>query len=137
MNNSNQNDIKELQNKLVYQNKNAWIEGKKDFKQKTMDFCEGYKDFLNKAKTEREFVDETKELVENKGFVNFDKLIDSNTKLEPGMKVYREIYNKSLVMAVIGNEGLEKGVNIVGAHIDSPRLDLKPEPLYETRIWLL
>ena len=90
-------------------------------------YAEGYKDFLDRAKTEREAVETAIELAKNNGFVEFDR----NKKYNAGDKVYFNNRGKSLALAVIGSESVESGVNISAAHIDSPRLDLKPNPLYE------
>lgn len=91
------------------------------------EFCESYKKFLDRSKTEREFVKSALELAKEKGFVEYDY----NKKYNPGDKVYYINRNKAMVLAVIGKNGTENGVRIAAAHIDSPRLDLKPNPLYE------
>ena len=90
-------------------------------------YAEGYKDFLDRAKTEREAVETAIELAKNKGFAEFDR----NKKYKAGDKIFINNRGKSLALAVIGREAVESGVNISAAHIDSPRLDLKPNPLYE------
>ena len=90
-------------------------------------YAEGYKDFLDRAKTEREAVETAIELAKNNGFVEFDR----NKKYNAGDKIFINNRGKSLALAVIGREAVESGVNISAAHIDSPRLDLKPNPLYE------
>ena len=90
-------------------------------------YCEGYKSFLNEGKTERECVQETIRLAEAAGFRAYTR----GEKLKSGDKIYRVNRNKAIFLAVIGSEGLNEGVQIGGAHIDSPRLDLKPMPLYE------
>ena len=90
-------------------------------------FSNGYMNFLNKAKIEREFVISAKEMAEQNGFRDITKC----EFLKPGDKVYYINRDKSMYLAVIGTEKLENGLQIVGAHIDSPRLDLKPNPLYE------
>lgn len=90
-------------------------------------FCEGYKDFLNAAKTERESVDFAVEAAEKAGFVPFDP----QGHYAPGDKVYYNNRGKSICLAVIGKKGTKEGVRIVAAHIDNPRVDLKPLPLYE------
>lgn len=90
-------------------------------------YAEGYKDFLDRAKTEREAVETAIELAKNNGFVEFDR----NKKYKAGDKIFINNRGKSLALAVIGREAVESGVNISAAHIDSPRLDLKPNPLYE------
>lgn len=120
-----------LSEKLLLKADNAWEKISDEEFKLTFDLSERYKSFLNKAKTEREFVDETKKLADSKGYIAIEDLINSRTKLKPGMKVYSIGRNKTIALAIIGEEDLEKGVNIVGAHIDSPRIDLKPNPMYE------
>lgn len=92
-----------------------------------MAFSEDYKAFLDKSKTEREFTDNGIEAAESLGF----KDIESKKKLKAGDKVYSSIKGKGLILAVIGKKGVKEGFNILGAHIDSPRLDLKPNPVFE------
>ncbi len=90
-------------------------------------FCEGYMDFLAKGKTERECVDYIIEKAEKNGFAPFDK----TKTYKPGDKVYVNNRGKSVILALMGKQGAKNGVKIVASHIDSPRLDLKPTPLYE------
>lgn len=90
-------------------------------------YCEGYKAYLDKAKTEREAVTEAIAMAEKEGFVPFDP----NAPLKAGDKVYLNNRGKALLLAVIGTRPITDGVTIAAAHIDSPRLDLKPNPLYE------
>ncbi len=90
-------------------------------------YCDGYKAFLTASKTEREFVSNAVALAEENGF----RPLVRGEALTPGDRVYRINRNKSLLLAVIGKEGLDKGVAICAAHIDSPRLDIKPNPLVE------
>lgn len=90
-------------------------------------FCEGYKQFLAEAKTERECVDFIVAKAEAKGFTAFDK----SKKYSAGDKVYYNNRGKSVILAVMGKKGVTEGAKIVASHIDSPRLDLKPTPLYE------
>ena len=90
-------------------------------------FCEGYKTFLDKCKTEREAAAFVTELAIKNGYVPFD----AKAKYNAGDKVYFENRGKSLILCTFGTESLENGVKIVASHIDSPRLDLKPNPLYE------
>ena len=97
-----------------------------------MEFCEGYKDFLSKNKTERECADSFREMAEKDGYRDLDKLIASGAKLGKGDKVYRVNMGKSIVMFNIGEDPIEDGMNILGAHIDSPRMDVKQNPLYES-----
>ena len=110
---------------MKYELKNGWT---KDIdKEIVFKFSEGYKDFLTQCKTERESVSETVRLAEECGF----KPLGSFDTLKEGDKVYAVNKLRSVMLAVIGSEQLTNGVNIVGAHIDAPRLDLKPNPLYE------
>ena len=110
---------------MKYELKNGWT---KDIdKEIVFKFSEGYKDFLTQCKTERESVRETVRLAEECGF----KPLESFDTLKEGDKVYVVNKLRSVMLAVIGSEKLADGVNIVGAHIDAPRLDLKPNPLYE------
>lgn len=90
-------------------------------------YCEGYKAFIDAAKTEREAVEAAIRAAEKEGFVPFDR----NAPLKPGDKVYYSNRDKALLLAVIGTRPITDGVSIAAAHIDSPRLDLKPNPLYE------
>ncbi len=94
-----------------------------------MNYSEEYKAFLDISKTEREFVDNAIEAASSLGFVD----IDSKEELSAGDKVYSSIKGKGLVLAVIGTQPTTGGINILGAHIDSPRLDLKPNPVYEDK----
>lgn len=95
--------------------------------QALMDFCDEYKEFLSASKTERETVKNALALAKKAGFKDLEKV----AKVKVGDKVYLNNRGKSLVLFVVGKEKLEKGFNILGAHIDSPRLDLKQNPLYE------
>ena len=90
-------------------------------------YCEDYKKFLDNGKTERECVSYAVALAEAKGFRKFER----GMALQPGDKVYRSNRGKALMLAVIGQKSLSEGVHIGAAHIDAPRLDLKPNPLYE------
>lgn len=120
-----------LQEKLFFKASNVWEKSTEDDKRNAFEFCEGYKKFLDSSKTEREFANEAGKLAQQHGFVSLDDIIKNNKKLTPGMKVYSVHRKKSVLMAVIGQKPLEAGVNLVGAHIDSPRLDLKQNPVYE------
>ncbi len=95
------------------------------------EFCEGYKNFISNAKTERESVIETIKIAKQAGFKNINDYIKSNKKLKSGDKVFAVNMDKSIVLAVVGKKDLSDGLNIVGSHIDSPRLDLKARPIYE------
>ncbi len=90
-----------------------------------------YIDFLSNGKTERECVDQIVNMAEANGYVELDKLIGSKKKLKTGDKVYTVWMNKSVCMFRIGKKPFSDGMNILGAHIDSPRMDVKSNPLYE------
>jgi aspartyl aminopeptidase len=93
--------------------------------------AEGYKAYISEGKTERECVNLARAEAENRGFVRLEEKIEKGEALKPGDKVYADCMGKAMLLAVIGQEPMEKGMNILGAHIDSPRLDLKQNPLYE------
>ena len=120
-------DTQILKEKLFRPKKNGW-ESKQIDKNKILDFAKGYMEFINKAKTERECVQEFTKILEENGF----KDITSTQNLKSGDKIYYVNRHKNIYAAVIGSDDLNKGFNIIGAHIDSPRLDLKPNPLYES-----
>lgn len=109
---------------LFYKKENGWKTVDKDA---VFSFSEGYKKFLNAAKTEREFSKEAEKAALKNGFKPLSKF----KSLKAGDKVYAVNRDKGVLLAVIGSDGIEKGLRIIGSHIDSPRLDLKPEPLYE------
>ena len=120
-------DVKELKSKLLVDKKNGY-KGFSEAEHKAMnEYCEGYKAFLDAGKTERECVTEAIRQAEALGF----KKLERGMELKAGDKVYANNRGKMLTLAVIGTESLEKGVQIAAAHIDAPRLDLKPNPLYE------
>lgn len=114
---------KELLNKKTC----GWLKINNDVKEKIFNFCDGYIDFLNECKTEREASKYIIKQLENSGFKN----IYTMDTLKKGDKVYMLNRDKSVYAAIIGEENITCGVNLVGSHIDSPRLDLKPNPLYE------
>lgn len=110
---------------------NAWNKYDSKKKAEVFDFAEQYRQFISKCKTERECVKETIKIVEEKGYKNLDDVIKNNETLKSGDKVYANNMNKTIALFVIGEEPIENGMKILGAHIDSPRLDLKQNPLYE------
>ncbi len=120
-----------LQEQLSFKQKTVWEKASEDEIKKGFDFCEEYKNFLNSSKTEREFTANAEKAAVSAGFVKLDDLIRKKAKLKPGMKVYHINRKKSAVFAVIGNRPMTEGTNILGSHIDSPRIDLKQNPLYE------
>ncbi len=109
----------------------AWGTYSQEEKEKLFAFAEDYRQFLSKGKTERECVDLTLEDARAHGYVDINEIIASGKTLKAGDKVYANCMGKTLVMFQIGEDAMEKGMNILGAHIDSPRLDLKQNPLYE------
>lgn len=110
---------------------NAWLKYNEDEKQKIFDLSDGYKKFISECKTERECVDEVVRQAKDLGYTDLNDYIEQNNELKAGDKVYATNMNKAVALFVIGEEPLEKGMRILGAHIDSPRLDLKQNPLYE------
>ena len=118
-----------LSDKLFYKLKNGWEGIDRKTEKEIEDLASSYKQFLDKGKTERECVDVTCEMLDKNGFINIDTL--KGKKPDTGMKVYQNIRGKSVIAAVIGKKNASEGFNILGAHIDSPRLDLKQNPLYE------
>ncbi len=119
--------VKELKEKLLADKKNAVLRMSEEELKKCDRFCEGYKAFLDTAKTEREAAAEIVKMAKARGFEEFS----AKNKYKPGDKVYYLNREKSVILAVIGKESIEDGVNLVAAHIDSPRLDMKQNPLYE------
>lgn len=114
------------------ENKIAWEKYPEGNKQEEVfQFAENYRKFISDCKTERECVDFFVEKAEKAGFVNLEKVIAEHTALKAGDRVYANNMGKGMALFVIGKESMEKGMNILGAHIDSPRLDLKQDPLYE------
>ena len=111
--------------------KNAWTTYSEDDLKKVEAFAEDYKVFLDNSKTEREAIDTIVNTVEAAGYKELSTLKGGKTKLKKGDKVYSVWMNKTIVLYQIGSEPLENGLNILGAHIDSPRLDIKQNPLYE------
>jgi aspartyl aminopeptidase len=118
---------KQLQEDLLFQPKNLGATLSDEEIDAAFAFCEGYKTFLDNGKTEREVNEQIVKLLHAHGYAAFDPF----KAYAPGDKVYLNNRGKALIMAVIGTEPMEKGVHIAASHIDSPRLDLKPRPLYE------
>lgn len=109
----------------------SWLTLSNDELEKITTYNEEYKDFLSKAKTERLAVKEIIRIAEANGFKDIEEAIEKGTKVKKGDKLYLNNKDKSVLMFVMGEKKLEEGLRIVGAHIDSPRLDLKANPLYE------
>ena len=121
------NAIKELKEKLLMPRKNGVYRMTEEELRVCDDFCEGYKSFMDRSKIEREFAVNSIELLVNNGFVEYRK----GMSLSAGDKVYYNNRGKAVIAAVIGTEPISEGVRLCAAHIDSPRLDLKQNPLYE------
>ncbi|OBR91200.1 putative M18 family aminopeptidase 1 [Clostridium ragsdalei P11] len=116
---------------LTKEYKYAWDKySKKDFKI-LFKISDEYEKFMSKCKTERECVKEFILRAEKNGYKNIEDIMNAKSTLKAGDKVYANNKNKNLALFVIGTENMEKGMRILGAHIDSPRLDLKQNPLYE------
>ncbi len=118
----------EIRDELFYKQKNGYDTMSTQQRIDMEDYCRGYMAFLNEARTEREAGKIAIEMAEDKGFVEY---VDG-MKLSPGDKVYCNNRSKALMLAVIGRKSLEEGCVIAGAHVDSPRIDLKQNPLYES-----
>jgi aspartyl aminopeptidase len=111
----------------AYQAKNAWTEMEVDEREEVFDFNKKYAEFISNNKTEREFASAAIRKLEAAGFKNIDQV----EQLKAGDKIYSLNRSRALMAAVIGQDDLAAGLKLVGSHIDSPRLDLKPNPLYE------
>jgi aspartyl aminopeptidase len=118
---------KELTKKYEY----AWDKYSDDELKSLFDLSEGYKEFMSKCKTERECVHEFIARAEKAGFKNLEDIIKQKGSLKAGDKVYANNMDKSLAMFTIGTNAFSQGMRILGAHVDSPRMDLKQNPLYE------
>ena len=112
-------------------NKNSWLKYNSESKKEVFDFCEGYKNYLSIGKTEREYIHEAIRLAEKKGYRDLNEIIKNNEVLKAGDKVYANNKDKTLALYLIGKDSLENGMRIIGSHVDSPRIDLKQNPLYE------
>ncbi|MBO6047240.1 MAG: aminopeptidase [Erysipelotrichaceae bacterium] len=110
---------------------NVWkLYSEEDLKALT-NLSEGYKDFLNHGKTERECVKKTVELAKKHGFIDLKDVIEQQLTLKAGDKVYYIGMDKTIVLFTLGQKPLTEGMHIIGSHIDSPRIDVKQNPLYE------
>ena len=116
-----------LEEKLLAKNESGFADFMKKNRKEIFAFGEDYKKFLGEVKTEREFTDEAVNMLEAAGFV----ALKNGKKYKAGDRVYMNNHGKSLIAAIIGKKPIEQGANIVAAHVDNPRLDLKPNPLYE------
>ena len=110
-----------------FKRKNAWLEMEEEEIDEIMDYSCNYASFLSANKTEREFVDSAVELLEEEGF----RQLEDVDELEAGDKIYSVNRGRQIFISVIGENDLQEGFRLLGSHIDSPRLDLRPNPLYE------
>lgn len=117
----------ELKDKLFNKKENGWKDLNDEEKNKIFEFSDNYMTFLNVSKTEREFIKNARKLADENGY----KDIMEFDSLKPGDKIYFINREKSMYLAIIGTEPIENGLHIIGSHVDSPRLDLKPNPLCE------
>lgn len=117
----------ELKEKLFNKKDNGWESLDSNQKEEVFDLSKKYIDFLNVAKTEREFIKHARKLANENGYKD---IMEFDT-LKPGDKIYFVNREKSMYLAIIGEKSIEEGLHIIGSHVDSPRLDLKPNPLYE------
>ena len=120
-------EAEELKKKLFKAAKVGWEGLEESKKEEIFNYCNGYIKFLNESKTEREIIKTSKRMAEENGFRDINEYVS----LTAGDKVYYINRDKSMYLAVIGEDNIQNGLNIIGSHADSPRLDLKPNPLYE------
>ena len=120
-------DIKKLKKEY----KNVWESYTEQDKRALFAYGERYRQFISDNKTERECVRSMIAMAEKEGYKNIETYISEQVQLKPGDKVYANYKDKTLVLFCMGKKPITEGMNILGAHLDSPRLDLKPNPLYE------
>ena len=120
-------NIEELKESLLASPKNGYTKLSAEERAEMECYCKGYAAFMDACKTEREATAWTAAAAEAHGF----KPLIPGMKLNPGDKVYHNNRGKSIILAVMGSESLNNGANICAAHVDSPRMDIKPNPLYE------
>jgi len=122
---------KKVKQQLAFEQKLVWDKISPAEREEALKFAEEYKVFLNEAKTEREACQEIIRMAEQHGFVPLDQMTARGKKLRPGNKIYAVNKEKNVALIVTGSEPVWQGINILGSHVDSPRLDLKPLPLFE------
>lgn len=111
--------------------KNAWLKYDENGKNEIFNFCNGYKEYTSVCKTERECVLTAIDMIEAMGYRDLQEIIENGETLKAGDKVYSNNKDKTLVAFLIGKNPVKDGMRIIGSHVDSPRLDLKQNPLYE------
>jgi len=121
----------ELSERLSYKVPNVWENWDEPMHKKTFKFSEEYKVFLDKGKTEREAASEAEKTAIAAGFKDINDVLKSGEKLKAGDKVYQIFKKKTIILSVVGKKSMQEGVNLLGAHIDAPRIDLKQNPIYE------
>ncbi|MEA2089024.1 MAG: aminopeptidase [Patescibacteria group bacterium] len=121
-----------LEKKLLLNKKSCWEEWDKNKTKKAFEFCDGYKNFLNSAKTEREAVKAGEKIARENGFITIKELKKKKIKNNETIKIYKKNREKNLILAVFKKDFLKNGAKFIVSHIDSPRLDFKPNPLYES-----
>ncbi|MDR0411691.1 MAG: aminopeptidase [Treponema sp.] len=123
----------QLAERLSFDLKTCWETVKQEDIAEVEKFSVDYKKFIDRGKTEREFTAQCLDILKKEGFIDIESLIsdEKSEKLVPGAKIYLNVKGKSVIFAILGKKPLSAGINIVGAHVDSPRIDLKTNPLYE------
>ncbi len=124
-------EVKDLKKNLFYERTKAWDKLTDEQIEESKKLNDDYKKFLDRSKTEREFIFNTIDVIKEDGYVSLKDAYLNKQTLQTGDKVYLESNEKTIALAIIGKQPLSNGINFVGAHVDSPRLDLKPLPLYE------
>ncbi len=117
--------------------KSIWNNYDAEAQERIEEFAQGFIDFISTCKTERECADFAIRKAEDAGYVSLERAIEEKRPLLPGDKVWAHTHHKALVLIHLGKKPLEEGLNILGAHIDSPRLDIKQNPLYESNEFAL
>lgn len=125
--------IEDMKNQILKDWQNGWNKVTKEEHNLIIKFSKGYKNFLDRGKTERESADEIIRIAKENGFTSLEDAIDGNEEIKPGKRLYSTYKNKLIALFVIGSEEITRGMNIIGSHIDAPRLDIKPNPLYEEK----
>ncbi len=120
-------EIKQRKAELTWKFEHTWKKGSSDELQAAQEFAEGYKNFLDSAKTEREFVEYAKALCQSRGYQEFDQ----HRQYQAGDKIYFINREKAIILTTIGTAPLDNGIRMTISHVDSPRLDLKPFPAFE------
>lgn len=120
-----------IDDNLTMEFKSAWNDISSEEKTELFSMTDDYKNFLYSSKTEREATKEIIKRAEDNGYISLERLLEGKIKLTPGMKVYINNKHKGVALFIIGTKSITKGMNLIGSHLDSPRLDIKANPLYE------